>query len=84
MVIVQAPPGSSLAYTSALADRAEAIIAQNPDIAGAFSVMGFSLAGSASNAGMMFISTTPSDQRRGKGHSTADIVADLNRPSCKA
>ena len=78
MVIVQAPPGSSLAYTGALADRAQAIIAQNHDIAGAFSVMGFSLAGSASNAGMMFISTTPSDQRRGKGHSTADIVADLN------
>ena len=77
MVIVQAPPGSSLAYTGALADRASAIIAQNPDIAGAFSVMGFSLAGGASNAGMMFISTTPSDQRRGKGHSTADIVADL-------
>jgi HAE1 family hydrophobic/amphiphilic exporter-1 len=78
MVIVQAPPGSSLAYTTALSDRAEAIIAQNHDIAGSFSVMGFSLAGSASNAGMMFISTTPSDQRRGKGHSTADIVADLN------
>jgi HAE1 family hydrophobic/amphiphilic exporter-1 len=78
MVIVQAPPGSSLAYTGALADRASAIIARNPDIAGSFSVMGFSLAGSASNAGMMFISTTPSDQRRGKGHSTADIVADLN------
>ena len=77
MVIVQAPPGSSLAYTTALSDRAGAIIAQNHDIAGSFSVMGFSLAGSASNAGMMFISTTPSDQRRGKGHSTADIVADL-------
>ena len=78
MVIVQAPPGSSLAYTGALADRAQAIISTNKDIAGAFSVMGFSMAGSASNAGMMFISTTPSDQRRGKGHSTADIVADLN------
>ncbi|MGP8174964.1 MAG: efflux RND transporter permease subunit, partial [Terracidiphilus sp.] len=78
MVIVQAPPGSSLAYTGALADRASAIIAQNPDIGGAFSVMGFSLAGGSSNAGMMFISTTPSDQRRGKGHSAADIVADLN------
>jgi HAE1 family hydrophobic/amphiphilic exporter-1 len=77
MVIVQAPPGSSLAYTGALADRAEAIIAQNPDIAGAFSVMGFSFSGNASNAGMMFISTTPSDQRRGKGHSAADIVANL-------
>jgi HAE1 family hydrophobic/amphiphilic exporter-1 len=78
MVIVQAPPGSSLAYTTALSDRAEAIIAQNPDIAGAFSVMGFSMAGSASNAGMMFVSTKPSDQRRGKGHSTADIVANLS------
>ena len=77
MVIVQAPPGSSLAYTTALSDRAGAIIAQNPDIRGSFSVMGFSMAGSASNTGMMFISTTPSDQRRGKGHSTADIVADL-------
>ena len=56
----------------------EAIIATNPDIAGAFSVMGFSLAGDCSNAGMMFVSTKPSDQRRGKGHSAADIVADLS------
>jgi HAE1 family hydrophobic/amphiphilic exporter-1 len=78
MVVVQAPPGSSLAYTSALADRATLILKTNPDIAGSFSVIGFSFAGNASNAGMMFISTTPSDQRRGKGHSTADIVADLN------
>jgi HAE1 family hydrophobic/amphiphilic exporter-1 len=78
MVIVQAPPGSSLAYTAALSDRAEAIISQDPDIAGAFSVIGFSMAGSASNTGMMFVSTTPFSQRRGKGHSTADIVADLS------
>ena len=78
MVIVQAPPGSSLAYTGNLADRAQALISQNPDIAGAFSVTGYSMSGGSSNQGMMFISTTPSDQRRGKGHSTADIVADLN------
>jgi HAE1 family hydrophobic/amphiphilic exporter-1 len=78
MVIVQAPPGSSLTYTTALSDRAEAIIAQNPDIQGMFSVIGYSLVGSSSNAGMMFVSTRPSDQRRSKGHSAADIVADLN------
>jgi HAE1 family hydrophobic/amphiphilic exporter-1 len=78
MVIVQAPPGSSLAYTSALADRASMILKSNPDIAGAFSVMGFSFSGPASNSGMMFISTTPSDKRRAKGHSAADIVADLS------
>jgi HAE1 family hydrophobic/amphiphilic exporter-1 len=78
MVIVQAPPGSSLAYTTALADRGQAIIAQDPDIAGAFSVMGFSFSGAASNAGMMFVSTRPADQRREKGHSAADIVARLS------
>ena len=78
IVIVQAPPGASLAYTTSLADRAEAIISQNPDVGGAFSVMGFSFSGSASNAGMMFINTKPSDQRRGKGHSAADIVASLS------
>ncbi len=40
--------------------------------------MGFSFSGSASNAGMMFIDTKPAEQRRGKGHSAADIVADLS------
>jgi HAE1 family hydrophobic/amphiphilic exporter-1 len=75
--IVQAPPGSSLAYTSALAERAQAIIYSNKDIAGAFSIMGFSFSGNASNAGLMFISTRPANERRGKGHSAADIVGDL-------
>jgi HAE1 family hydrophobic/amphiphilic exporter-1 len=40
--------------------------------------MGFSFSGGASNAGMIFISTLPADQRRGKGHSAADVVADLS------
>ncbi len=78
IVIVQAPPGSSLAYTTSLADRADHIISQDPDIAGSFQVMGFSFSGDASNAGMMFVSTTPSDQRRAKGHSAADIVERLS------
>ncbi len=78
MVIVQAPPGSSLTYTSNLAQRAEYVISQNSDVAGAFSVMGFSFTGAASNQGLMFVATKPSDQRRGKGHTTADIVADLS------
>jgi HAE1 family hydrophobic/amphiphilic exporter-1 len=77
-VIVQAPPGSSLTYTTALADRAEAILATNSDVNGSFSVMGFGFSGGAANAGLIFVSTKPSDQRRGKGHSAADIVADLS------
>jgi HAE1 family hydrophobic/amphiphilic exporter-1 len=78
MAIVQAPPGSSLSYTTALADRAQLIIAGNHDVLGAFSVMGFSFSGGSSNAGMIFLNLTPSDKRRGKGHSSAEIVADLS------
>ena len=78
-VIVQAPPGSSLEYTGNLADRASAIIKQEPDILGAFSVMGFSFSGGASNAGLMFVATKPADQRRGKDHSAGAIVARLNQ-----
>jgi HAE1 family hydrophobic/amphiphilic exporter-1 len=77
LVIIQAPPGSSLEYTGALADRGTAIIAQDPDILGAFSVIGFSFGGGASNGGLMFVATKPADQRRGKGHTAADIVARL-------
>ncbi len=78
MVIIQSPPGSSLTYTTALAERAEHTILQNPDVAGAFAMIGFSYSGSASNAGLMYVSAKPADQRRGKGHSTADIIASLN------
>ena len=43
MVIVQAPPGSSLAYTTALADRAQAVIgAESQTLSAHFPIMGFS------------------------------------------
>jgi HAE1 family hydrophobic/amphiphilic exporter-1 len=77
-VIVQAPPGSSLQYTAALADRATAIIAQDPDILGAFSVMGFGFSGGSSNAGLMFVAAKPADQRRGKDHTAAAILARIS------
>ncbi len=78
MIVVQAPPGSSLPYTIALSDRAEAIASQNPDVAGAFNIVGYSFSGSASNAGLMFLNLRPSAERRAKGHTAADIVADLS------
>jgi HAE1 family hydrophobic/amphiphilic exporter-1 len=76
MVIVQAPPGSSLTYTTSLAERGAAIIGQNPDVDGMFSVIGFSFAGSASNAGMMFVSTQSASKR---GHSTAAIIRGVSQ-----
>jgi HAE1 family hydrophobic/amphiphilic exporter-1 len=78
MVIVQAPPGSSLAYTTNLADEGAAIIAQNPHVGGLFSIIGFSLAGSASNAGMMFVNTSTTHEQGGKAYSTADVIRDIS------
>ncbi len=77
MVIIQAPPGSSLAYTTSLASRAEAIIAKDPDIGGAFELLGFSFNGAAANTGMMFLNTLPASQPGASGHSAAQIVAQL-------
>ena len=77
IAIVEAPPGSSAAYTSNLADRGSAIIASNPHIGGLFSVMGFSFSGSSANSGLMFIATKSADAKV-KGGSAADIVADLS------
>jgi hydrophobic/amphiphilic exporter-1 (mainly G- bacteria), HAE1 family len=76
--VVQAPPGASLAYTTAVADKAQAVIAQNHDVVGSFAVMGFGFTGGSSNAGLIFLATKPSDERRGKGHAAADIVTDLS------
>ncbi len=78
MVIVQAPPGSSLAYTTALGEKGAAILSQNPNVRGLFSVMGFSLAGSASNAGMMFVSTAAPAGHGAKGQSVAEIIQDVS------
>ncbi|MBS1821334.1 MAG: multidrug efflux RND transporter permease subunit [Acidobacteria bacterium] len=78
--VVQTPPGASLAYTAEVADRASAIIRQNDDVFGTFSVMGFSLTGGSSpNSGIIFAPLKPIDERmkKGKGHTAHDIVAEL-------
>ena len=78
MVIVQAPPGSSLAYTTRFGRRGAGH--HQPESRYGRSVFGhgLQLLRQRVQRGMMFVSTKPSDQRRGKGHSTADIVADLS------
>lgn len=79
-VIVQSPPGASLQYTTRVLDKAAAILKQNEDIEGMFSVPGFSLAGSAPNQGIIFASLREIGKRKGAGHSAADIVNGLRGP----
>ena len=76
MVLVQAPPGASLEYSTDIAKQAEKIITSDPDVLAAFSVMGFSFSGAAPNNGMLFAPLKPYEERRGAGHS---LNAVLNR-----
>ncbi|HET7872774.1 MAG TPA: efflux RND transporter permease subunit, partial [Terriglobales bacterium] len=79
-VIVQSPPGASLQYTTGVLDRASKILEKNKDIEGMFSVPGFSVTGSAPNRGIIFASLKEVGQRKGKGHSAAEIVEGLRGP----
>ena len=79
IVVVQAPPGASLTYTTNVSRAAEQILRADPDVFGTFAVPGFSLTGgSSSNYGLIFAPLKPIDDRRGKGHSAAEIVARVS------
>jgi HAE1 family hydrophobic/amphiphilic exporter-1 len=80
MILVQTPPGASLAYTTDFADRGTKIVQQDPDVYGTFSVMGFSLSGGSSpNSGLIFAPLKLVDDRtkKGPGHTAHDIVARI-------
>jgi len=72
MVIIQAPPGSSLVYTRHWLSGQKGSIGQNPDVGGAFAMIGFSLAGRRQNQGMMFVMTHPTELPSGQSHTTAE------------
>ena len=76
IVVVQAPPGASLSYTSRISTEAEKILLADPDVFGTFAIPGFSLTGgSASNYGLIFAPLKSIDERKAKGHAASDIVA---------
>jgi len=74
---VQAPAGSSLQYTGAVARQAEKIFQADPDVLSMFSVMGFSFSGAAPNQGIVFVRLKPFAQRQGAAHSAGAIIARL-------
>ncbi len=79
IVVVQAPPGASLTYTTDVSRKAEEILRADPDVFGTFAVPGFSLSGgSSSNYGLIFAPLKPIDDRKGKGHAASDIVARVS------
>ncbi|HXX14170.1 MAG TPA: multidrug efflux RND transporter permease subunit [Candidatus Eremiobacteraceae bacterium] len=77
IVVIQAPQGASLNYTRDLCGQAEAILDNESDINGAFSVVGFSFAGSAPNRALIFANLRDFRERKGKQHSAAAVLARL-------
>jgi hydrophobic/amphiphilic exporter-1 (mainly G- bacteria), HAE1 family len=80
ITLVQAPPGASLEFTSAICSRASAIIGKDPDTAGVFSVPGFSFGGAAPNRGIIFTNLKPMAERKGPEHSAQAIINKLRGP----
>jgi HAE1 family hydrophobic/amphiphilic exporter-1 len=79
IVIVQAPQGASLGYTTKVATQAELLLLQDQDVFGTFTVAGFSLSGgSSSNAAIIFVPLKSIGERRGKGHSASEIVTRVS------
>ena len=80
IAVVQAPGGASLDYTSNVAKEAEAILMATPEVAGVFSVMGFSFSGNAPNQGLVFAALKPFEERQGDEHRLPAILARLRGP----
>jgi HAE1 family hydrophobic/amphiphilic exporter-1 len=77
MCIVQAPAGASLEYSTKIAIQAEKIIYADPEVAAAFSVMGFSFSGAAPNNGMIFVRLKDYGERRRPDQSLETVLGRL-------
>jgi HAE1 family hydrophobic/amphiphilic exporter-1 len=80
IILIQAPEGASLQYTSEVAKRATAVLASNKDVIGIFAVPGFSFTGVSPNRGMIFVNVKDVSDRKGKGHSIQDIINSVRGP----
>ena len=76
MILVQAPQGASLAYTTHIEEEVSAVLNQDKDILGSFAIGGFSFSGNAPNYGMIFPPSLPTNSAAA-GHSAAEIVDGL-------
>jgi HAE1 family hydrophobic/amphiphilic exporter-1 len=77
ITIVQAPSGASIEYTTNIMKEVEQIYFKQPEIAGVFSVAGFSFGGAASNNGLMFVRLKGFEEREGDEHSLETVLNRL-------
>ena len=74
ITLVQAPSGASIEYTTNIMKEVEQVYFKQPEIAGVFSVAGFSFGGAASNNGLMFARLKGFEEREGEEHSLSTVL----------
>ena len=77
---VQTPQGASLQYTQQVCSKVEEVISHVPEINGAFTIVGFSFRGNASNRALMFLNLAEFKDRKGREHSSFAVVEKLRGP----
>lgn len=81
IIAAQLPPASSLTRSEKVAAEINAILATYPEVKSNISISGFSIMnnGEQSNAVSVFVVLKEWKERKGKGHSAADVVERFNR-----
>src|SRR5580700_3439935 len=74
IIVIQAPSGASMEYTKAIGKQVAAMLANEPELEGTFSIAGFSFSGAAANQGLIFVPLKPYSQRKGEEHSASAIL----------
>ena len=77
IVIVQAPEGASLEYTADICNQVQAALTEVPEVAGVFTVAGFSFGGSAPNRALIFVPLKTFAERQGEEHSANSVINRL-------
>jgi HAE1 family hydrophobic/amphiphilic exporter-1 len=77
IVIVQAPQGASLEYTTNVLKQIDGTLAKTDEVKNVFAITGFGFAGSAPNQGIVFASLKDFKDRIGEEHSAAAIQGRL-------
>jgi HAE1 family hydrophobic/amphiphilic exporter-1 len=80
MVLIQAPEGVSLSYTTDVLKKVEKEIGKAPEIGSCFSLAGWSFTGSNANNGMAFASLKAWQDRKGPEHSLESVINRLRGP----
>lgn len=80
MILIQAPEGVSLSYTTDVLKRVEKELNKVPEIGSCFGLAGWSFTGSNANNGMLFASLKAWQERKGTEHSLESVINRVRLP----